>query len=141
MICKVYENELSAYLDGELTAAQAARLEAHLRVCPHCQGELHELSGISGYIRAASQGLHVSQDFDQRVLRSVTTYQLTGRVPRARRSLLRPLLIAGLTLLAALGALQHLLNRPPAAPLPLRQPAAAAVAPVAPTAIDRDDRR
>jgi len=47
MTCRVHEDELSAYLDGELPAARRARLEAHLRVCPHCQGELQELSGIS----------------------------------------------------------------------------------------------
>ncbi len=139
MISKLYEKELSAYLDGELTAAQAARLEAHLRVCPHCQGELQELSGISTYIRAASQGLRVSQDFDRRVLRTVATYQLAGRVQRSRRSLLRPLIVAGIALLGLLGALEHFLTRPPLAPpLPRTQPSAAAVAPAAPGPMGTD---
>lgn len=143
MTCKLYQTELSEYLDGELPAARVARLEAHLRVCPHCQGELQELSGISGYIRAASLELRVSQDFDRRVLRAVATYQVAARVLRRRRSLLRPLVVAGIIFLGLLGALQRLLlSRPPVLPLRAPQAAAAAAAPAAPAPMgaDREDR-
>jgi anti-sigma factor RsiW len=137
--CKLYQTELSAYLDGELPALRAKRLEAHLRVCPHCQGELQELNGISGYIRAATVGLQVSQDFDQRVLRAVGSYQLTRRISR-RRSVLRPLLIAAVVLLALLATLQHFLLNPPPVPVPV--PVRATVTPTtspAPTLPDKDN--
>lgn len=119
-----------------------ARLEAHLRVCPHCQGELQELSGISHYIRSASQQVRVSQDFDQRVLRVVGSYQVANRALK-RRSLVRPLVAIAVALLALLGMIQHFfLNRGPA---PLPQPAAAGamVSPAAPMPAmpgDRGDR-
>ena len=129
MTCKTYQTELSAYLDGELPAARAARLEAHLRVCPHCQGELQELSGISRYIRAASQEARLSQHFDQRVLRSVTTYQLAQRTLR-RRSLRRPIVIATVVLLTLLSLLWQFLRTLPA-PAPTRMPQPSAAAAVA----------
>jgi len=36
-------DNLSAYLDGRLSARQAARIEAHLRDCPECRAELESL--------------------------------------------------------------------------------------------------
>jgi hypothetical protein len=119
-----------------------ARLEAHLRVCPHCQGELQELNGISHYIRVASQDLRVSQDFDQRVLRVVGSYQVAGRVLR-RRSLVRPLVAVAVILLALLGMLQHFLQNRGPAPLPQPAAAGAMVSPAAPMPAapgDRGDR-
>jgi anti-sigma factor RsiW len=139
--CRLYENELSAYLDGELPAARKARLEAHLRVCPHCQGELQELSGISRYIRAASQSLRISQDFDQRVLRAVTSYQVAALVHRRRRSLVRPLIVVAVVLLALLGMVQHFLWERPAQPLPQPSAAAAVVAPAAPAPVAPEKER
>ena len=120
MSCQLYQTELSAYLDGELPATQAARLEAHLRVCPHCQGELSELSGISAYIRSAANGLQVSREFDQRVLRAVGYFQIAGQQRRAAKSRLRPLVVIAMVLLALLGLIQHFLTS--GAPLPLPQP-------------------
>jgi anti-sigma factor RsiW len=131
--CRLYQNELSAYMDGELPATRIARLESHLRVCPHCQGELQEMTGISTYIRAASHQLTVSQDFDQRVLRAVASYQVGTRVQRRQQSRLRPLVAVAIALLALLGMIQHFLFGPPtAAPLPQPSAAAAVVTPAGP---------
>ena len=131
--CGLYQNELSAYMDGELPATRIARLEAHLRVCPHCQGELQEMTGISTYIRAASHQLTVSQDFDQRVLRAVASYQVGTRVQRRQQSRLRPLVAVAIALLALLGLIQHFLFGPPTAtPLPQPSAAAAVVTPAGP---------
>jgi anti-sigma factor RsiW len=130
LICRLYEKELSAYLDGELAVSRAARLEAHLRVCPHCRGELNSMIGISDQIKAVSRELQVSNDFDQRVLRAVGYFQ-TGETQVVRRSSLRSLLLVVLALLAALGLMWHYLWRPPA-PEPQPQAAVGAVAP-APT--------
>lgn len=141
MTCQLYETELSAYLDGELSATRTVRLEAHLRVCPHCQGELNELSGISVYIRSASRELQVSQEFDQRVLRAVGYFQIASRQRSRQRSLLRPLVIVAMVLLALLSLVQHFLAGRPAMPLPQPQAARAVAAPVGPVVpIDRRER-
>ena len=140
MTCRVYEQQLSSYLDGELAKARAARLEAHLRTCPHCQAELSALSGIAEYLRAASSDLKVSNDFDQRVLRAVGYWQVTGRQKR-QRTLTKPLTIVAAILLALLGLIRHYLAEPLGPPVP--QPSAAVVAPAAPGGSvlpDRDRR-
>jgi anti-sigma factor RsiW len=129
VICRVYEEQLSAYLDGELPAARAARLEAHLRVCPHCRGELNALIGIAEHIRAASRQLEVSQEFDQRVLRAVGYLRVTGCQQVRRRSLVRPVVGLIAAMLALLGMAWHLLTRPPA-PRPAPEPALVAPAAV-----------
>jgi len=128
--CRLFETQLSSYLDGELPAARAARLKAHLQVCPRCQSELNAMSGIADRIRAASSEVEVSQDFDQRVLRSVGYWQVTGR-PVRRRSLERRLLVVATVLLALLGGVRYYLSLPYRPPVPAPQPAAV-VAPVAP---------
>lgn len=130
MTCQLFEEQLSSYVDGELPAARVARLEAHLKVCPHCQAELQDMRGISAYIRAASAELHVSQDFDQRVLRTVGYLEVTGRI-RNQRSFLRPLVLVAMMLLAMLAMIRYYLWRPPPVPMPMPQ-GAAAVAPAAP---------
>jgi len=124
--CRLYEKQLSLYLDGELPAARAARLEAHLRLCPHCRGELKAMIGIADHIRAASTGLEVSHDFDQRVLRAVGYWEVTGRRVARPRSLLRPLFFVAVVLLALLGIIWHYLAPPPSRQ---PQPAAAQIAP------------
>jgi anti-sigma factor RsiW len=130
--CRLYEEQLSSYLDGELPAVRAARLEAHLKVCPHCREELDALGGIATRIRAASSQLEVSHDFDRRVLWAVGYWQVKGW-QRPVRSYLRPLLLAAMFLLAMLGAIWHFFTRP-TGPEWQPQPAAAVVAPAAPGA-------
>ena len=128
MICRLYERQLSAYLDGELAVTRARRLEAHLRVCPHCRGELNAIIGIADHVRAASRGVQVSRDFDQRVLRAVGYYQVTGRPVVRQRSLVRPVVAAAVALAALGGLIWHFLALPPVSQ-PQPQPAAAMVAP------------
>jgi hypothetical protein len=38
MTCERFEELLSAYLEGELAAAERGELDAHLAVCPECAG-------------------------------------------------------------------------------------------------------
>ena len=141
MTCRLFENQLSSYLDDELPAARAARLKAHLRVCPHCQSELNAMSGIADRIRATSSELEVSQDFDQRVLRSVGYWQVTGR-PIRPRSLEKRLLVVAAVLLALLGGVRYYLSLPYRPPMPAPQGAAvvAPVAPGGPVVVDRERR-
>ncbi len=122
LACRLIQKDLSSYLDGELPAARAARLEAHLRTCQRCREEMAALEGISDQIRAASRHLQVSRDFDQRVLRAVGYYQVT-RAERRRKPLTKPLVVIALILLALLGMIRHFFSRTLA--LPVRSPAAA----------------
>ena len=134
MTCRVYEEQLSSYLDGELPAARTARLEAHLKVCPHCQAELDALGGIATRLRAASSSLQVSHDFDRRVLRAFGYYQVTGWT-RPTKSYLKPLVIAALFLLGALAGVWHFFTQPLGPPPVWQpQPVMPVVAPAAPAA-------
>lgn len=47
------EAELLAYLDGGLTAAERARVEAHLATCPACRDELASLQALRAELAAA----------------------------------------------------------------------------------------
>jgi hypothetical protein len=49
--CPRYEPELSAYLDGELTASQRTEIDTHLRACEPCQAALAQLRGVSRTLR------------------------------------------------------------------------------------------
>jgi len=127
LICRLYQKQLSAYLDGELPTTRAARLEAHLRVCTHCRGELDSMVGIADRVRAASREMTVSQDFDQRVLRAVG-YLQAYPTRTVQRPSLRSVVLVLAALAALLGMMWHYLWRPPA-PEPAPQPGAAMVAP------------
>ena len=145
MTCRLYEEELSSYLDGELPAARTARLEAHLKVCPHCQAELDAMGGIASRLRELSNLVEVSHDFDGRVLRAVGYWRVTGW-QRPVKSYLKPLVTVAFILLALLAAVWHFLSQPIApTPQPAPVPAYSVTAPVAPTAApvpeERDQRR
>lgn len=43
MNCKNCVDDLTAYLDGELNAAESRALEEHVRLCPACRDELESL--------------------------------------------------------------------------------------------------
>ncbi|HYF50504.1 MAG TPA: zf-HC2 domain-containing protein [Planctomycetota bacterium] len=46
--CEQIQDELSAYLDGELSAQERAAVDAHLKGCAACQALLSELKGVQG---------------------------------------------------------------------------------------------
>ncbi len=52
-------NELSAYLDGELPAAERARVEAHVEACAPCAAELAELSRSAALVESGTRMLEV----------------------------------------------------------------------------------
>jgi len=129
--CRLYEEQLSSYLDGELPAARAARVEAHLKTCPHCRAELDALGGIATRLRAVSSQVAVSHDFDKRVLRAVGYWHVTGW-QKPVKSYLRPLVVAAMILLGMLAAVWHYFTQP--LPTPEPAPVHPIVAPVAPGA-------
>jgi len=72
------DNELfSAYLDGELTAAEQAQVEQLLASSPAARQLLDELRALSNTLQALPQE-RLDQDFGQRVMRVVERRMLTG---------------------------------------------------------------
>lgn len=47
MRCEDFQEDLSAWIDGELTPAEEARLAVHLDSCPECRQVLHEFKETS----------------------------------------------------------------------------------------------
>lgn len=48
---KIFSDNLSAYLDGELRPEEKAQLEAHLAGCPDCRAALGQLESVSGLVK------------------------------------------------------------------------------------------
>jgi Putative zinc-finger len=55
MNCKQIKNDLSAYVDGELTAAHKAEIDAHLNGCFQCQARVAELRKLAEGVAALPQ--------------------------------------------------------------------------------------
>jgi len=71
-----FQSRLSAYHDGELDAATAAQVEAHLPACDACRAELEEIAelsalanqiGAEGISQSALKNIHRSLDAEQRL--------------------------------------------------------------------------
>jgi len=52
MTCSQLGNDLSAYVDSELSAARTAEIEAHVNQCPLCQARLAELRKLADGVAA-----------------------------------------------------------------------------------------
>jgi len=70
MRCHSCKNNLSAFLDGELSGEPAALVEAHLQGCVSCRRELEALKGIDTALDALGD-LEPVSDFTERVLRRI----------------------------------------------------------------------
>ncbi len=55
MSCEELSEELSAYLDHELSPEERARLEDHLQTCPRCRQELESLRAVSRLVASLPQ--------------------------------------------------------------------------------------
>jgi anti-sigma factor RsiW len=59
-VCEVMREDLSAYLDGELTPAAQEGVNAHLKQCPDCLGSFTQLNAAN---RLVSKGLELPASF------------------------------------------------------------------------------
>ncbi len=69
---------LSAYLDGELSAAEEARVKSHLAACPACRTEEHELTvswGLLGSLQPIEPSPAFRARFWERVKREEEAWQ------------------------------------------------------------------
>jgi len=57
MDCRLCSDELTAYLDGELSAADATRIRQHVEACPPCQDELQALRGAADFVESHVQAV------------------------------------------------------------------------------------
>ncbi len=99
MSCEELSEELSAYLDGELSPRERAALKAHLERCSRCRQELVSLRAVSQLVGSLPQ-VQPSQAFSQALGREISAH--------GRRRWLRPIplfagdLIPGLAVAALL---------------------------------------
>ncbi len=74
MNCREMKRHLPDYAEGEIAAARAAEIEAHLAVCAACRARLETLHGERHSVRRALQALpriQASPDFERRVLEAL----------------------------------------------------------------------
>jgi hypothetical protein len=57
MNCQSYSEDLTAYLDGELSRSRAEAISAHLRECGPCSQELRELRRAGEFVEAHALSL------------------------------------------------------------------------------------
>lgn len=99
MSCEELSEELSAYLDGELSPRERAALRGHLERCSRCREELVSLRAVSQLLGSLPQ-VQPSQEFSQALGREISAH--------GRRRWLRPIplfagdLIPGLAVAALL---------------------------------------
>ena len=66
MYCHEISEELSAYIDGELTVDRKTEIEVHLIKCSSCQETLELLRATSGAFQSLSPR-QVSSDFSEKI--------------------------------------------------------------------------
>jgi len=82
--CDVAKEDISAYLDGELSGIDAARIEAHLKRCSDCARELELLKEGGKLVRELGER-RPSEELE-RILQRRSRDYLDGFMARRRRS-------------------------------------------------------
>ena len=120
MKCSKIQDVLLDYVYGELEAADAVKVEEHVRVCPECAGALHEMEftskvfkkaesrvpsngAVENIFRAASDALREEEPAERKI------------IPLFSRESLRPFLVGAASVLLIIGVAMWIF-RPPAAP-------------------------
>jgi len=102
MSCEELSEELSAYLDGELSPEERAALETHLERCPRCREELASLRAVSGLV-ASLPRVEPSEQLSRTLaasLRARRTRRWLRPIPLFAGDLIPALAVAALVLIA-----------------------------------------
>jgi anti-sigma factor RsiW len=91
MTCRTHEIDLSALLDGELSAVEERSLRDHLSGCALCRARLDAYRTLSAKLSACAPDVAESPGFVDRVVGSAAS----GRKPRAAGNGSRPNVIRG----------------------------------------------
>jgi anti-sigma factor RsiW len=62
MDCTRCAEDLTAFLDGELSPAESERVRYHLNTCPACAGELQSLRAAARFVRSHQRELEVNPE-------------------------------------------------------------------------------
>ncbi|MCC3373625.1 anti-sigma factor [Cohnella sp. REN36] len=65
------DDELSAYLDGELSRDERARIDAHLEDCSSCQSLLEQLMELKETFSSAMFAINEPDGFESRVAQAI----------------------------------------------------------------------
>src|SRR5271165_3548888 len=80
MACDAWAAKLDAYLDGELGAAEARELNAHIKGCGACVADALERVQVKRAVAGAGERYEPSAEFRARVLKSVAV-----KIPASQR--------------------------------------------------------
>jgi anti-sigma factor RsiW len=129
--CGAFEEDLSAFVDGELDAARQAELRAHAEACSACAGVIERLRDADTVLRVRAGAPAANEDVRLAALGRGLADRIARDTPRRRapRRVRRWLAPFGVGSLAgAAAALLLLLARPTDAPPPASVPAPVAEA-------------
>jgi len=90
MKCKLTGKELSAYIDGEVSASARVRIERHVARCPECDRYMKELSLVVESVRRLGR-IEPSATFSAEMMRRVKT---SKALPAPRKAAVRKLAVA-----------------------------------------------
>jgi len=98
MNCDLYQDKFDAFVDMELSSAEAREFEEHVRACPACSAEALARQQLKSQTRLAGQRFVPSAEFEGRMLR-------TNMPKKARWTWLPALAMAAAALLLVLGGI------------------------------------
>jgi anti-sigma factor RsiW len=78
MVCDAWTEKLDAYLDGELTAAEARTLSEHLKGCASCAAEALTRVQQKRLVQAAGKRFTPDPVFRARIQKSIATRKFAG---------------------------------------------------------------
>ncbi len=130
--CQAFDEDLSAWIDGELAALRRSAVEAHLASCRACTARVEELSAVDRALRSLPEpavGAALRARLGDRLSGERAAAAPAMRMPPARRRLAPALLVLPTAAAAALAL--ALLLRPAGPPEDVVPPATIADAPAA----------
>src|SRR5258708_37254175 len=94
--CERVQNELKAYLDGELTYPSSWSVGRHLAACESCRKELSEMKTLSSRLRVSDPG-DLPAELRARILAAANQAGLPATVSGSGRNriMVKPTLVWG----------------------------------------------
>lgn len=80
-----WNDRLQDWLDGDLNAADAAGLQAHLADCAMCRARAEELQALDRSLRTATPRLALDEAFDAKIFAQIETIDDTKRAAARQR--------------------------------------------------------
>ena len=83
--CQQFEEQIFAYIDGMLTAAESARFLAHAQSCPECMAALREAEAFEAGMHEMLAPIAPPADFAQRVMSALPEPKTTAKIVKFPR--------------------------------------------------------